>query len=339
MNVPTGFAAEERVLLRGVEVDYRHLQSMYGWFPVLISEESATLWWRHMGSTRFLESFFQDSLSRQDVNDRRVCRTPLAVLHQLTGEVEGITPTAFIFHVSRCGSTLLTQMLASLESSVVASEPPVLDAFFRYYQSHPGLSDPAQLFRDLLHMLGQKRSGDEKHFFIKLDSWHLPWVNFVHEVFPDTPVIFLYRQPEEVLRSHQRQRGPQMIPGLLDTSRLQPDFSTVAVADLDAYTAAMLTAMFAEGVKCLASDKLFLLNYSQLPSVLWQELLSVFGMQCTEVQLKTMQERSRLHSKHRHLEFQGDPVSDTKATQTHCLSNLLMQVNQMYELLEKNRTG
>src|SRR5271166_938284 len=39
----------------------------------------------------------------------------------------GATPAGFIFHMSRCGSTLVSQMLAQLDEVVMLSEPQVLN--------------------------------------------------------------------------------------------------------------------------------------------------------------------------------------------------------------------
>ena len=36
----------------------------------------------------------------------------------------GIDPTGFIFHLARCGSTLVSQMLAALPEHIVLSEAP-----------------------------------------------------------------------------------------------------------------------------------------------------------------------------------------------------------------------
>jgi len=49
-------------------------------------------------------------------------RTPLAALGDYAASNPGIAPDGFIFHVSRCGSTLVSQMLAALPDSIVLSE-------------------------------------------------------------------------------------------------------------------------------------------------------------------------------------------------------------------------
>lgn len=101
-----------------------------------------------------------------------------------------IAPSAFIFHVSRCGSTLLTQMLASLEQCIVLSEPPVIDVFFRNYcQRTKHQEDRIKIFRQLIAALCQKRFQLESHLIIKHDSWHISRINFIKAAFPDVPLL------------------------------------------------------------------------------------------------------------------------------------------------------
>ncbi len=338
MIIKQGFAAEERAMLRGTKIDAQELTSFVNWYPVAISADEQELWWRNMHDQAFTEAFFQDSLAIQDRDKRQVCNTPLHALHSIVAGLDCVRPTAFIFHVSRCGSTLLTQMLSKLERCIVLSEPPVLDAFFRFYHDNPDIPDAHALFRQLVFTLGQRRSQaarKEEHFFIKFDSWHLPWLDFIREAFPDVRFIFLYREPQAVLASHRRQRGPQMIPGVINTTRLQADFADCALADHDAYTAAMLLAMFRAGFEHGKLNGVNLVNYSQLPLVLWQQLLPMVGVHFKESELRLMEQRSARHSKNRHQLYTGDAFTDTQSSETCEL--LMSQVSAAYELLELQR--
>lgn len=302
-----GFVAEERALLRGQQVNEGDLPSMLGWYPVAIDVATENVCWRYLGEARFLESFFLDTLNQQSREQRQVCHTPIESLPEQLACMPQVTPTAFIFHVSRCGSTLLTQMLASLPQCIVMSEPPVIDAFFRYCHDQAEAENAIPVFQALIAALGQRRRDEETHFFIKFDSWHLPWLPFVRKAYPAIPIIFLYREPQAVLASHQRQRGPQMIPGLLNTSRLKPDVSGFPAADFDAYAASMLHCMYCAGLEHAEAEDLLLLNYQQLPDVVWSDLLSLFQLDCDEQFLMKLKQRSGLHSKHRHISFNGDP--------------------------------
>lgn len=299
---------QDKPLMRGAEVPYGEVGSLRNWFPVTLGGDPLSVGWRHLGDRRLTAAFFADSLVGQQPAERRVCTTPLSALASLR---DAVLPTAFIFHVSRCGSTLLTQMLAGLPQCIVLSEPPVLDSFFRWRHHRPEHAT-AQVLRQLVWALGQRRSPAEQHCIIKLDSWHLPWMPWFREVFPDTPFVLLYRHPAEVLASHQRQRGPQMVPGLLDTSMLQPDATGLVPADLDGYGARVLDALFESASRVAqqlhAGGGLTLVNYSELPSLLWTDLTKQWGMPCDSVTLEVMQRRAQFHSKQGAQEYQGDPI-------------------------------
>lgn len=300
-------SADELSLLRGRTVPYEG-QRLRGWFPVTFAmgaRAAPAIGWRFMGERPLTAAFFQDSLAAQPSAERLVCQTPLAALEAFD-DTTSAAPSAFVFHVSRCGSTLLTQMLATLPQCVVLSEPPVLDAFLRFHHRHPQWSGGAATLRRLVAALAQRRTGAERYCVLKLDSWHLPWIGLLREAFPDTPFMFLYRDPREVLASHQRQRGRQMVPGLVDTTRLRPDLSGVAPGDLDAYAMRMLDAVFAAGAQAAARGDLQCADYTELPGIVFDALMPHWGIACSAEELAAARARAAFHSKHPSRRFEGD---------------------------------
>lgn len=309
----------DKTLIRGLEVDPSSLTSLHGWFPVAIDDSDAAqtqLCWRYLGDQRLTAAFFEDSFAGQPSHERRLCRTPLQGLSNLP---EAVAPSAFIFHVSRCGSTLLTQMLATLPQCIVASEPPVLDTFFRLHQHHPDRSGGAHGLRLLITALGQQRDPLERHFFVKLDSWHMPWLPWLRRLFPQTPCVLLYRDPAQVLASHRRQRGAHMVPGLVDLSALQLSTCHLAPGDLEGFAEHVLAGILHSACAVVQQDQetatqdnpIILLNYQQLPEVLWTELLTKFQLSCNPDELATLQARARRHAKRPHQTFDGDAPAAT----------------------------
>mmetsp|Transcript_11812 Transcript_11812/g.15432 ORF Transcript_11812/g.15432 Transcript_11812/m.15432 type:complete len:415 (+) Transcript_11812:154-1398(+) len=110
-----------------------------------------------------------------------------------------LRPTGFIFHMSRVGSTLAANMLG------VDSEKLV------YSESHPPLEaiklctkcmedQKVDLLQTIISLMG--RSNQHKYLFFKFQSvatFHLP---LFQTAFPETPWIFIFRDPVEVLISH-----------------------------------------------------------------------------------------------------------------------------------------
>ncbi len=298
---------KDKTLIRGTEVHWQDLASLGGWYPVALGEQAGTVWWRDMGSQRFVQPFFHDSLVAQPPGERRVCQTPLDALATLH---DTVAPTAFVFHVSRCGSTLLTQMLATLTQNIVMSEPPVLDAFFRLHHRSPQRSGGLVTLRRLVAVLGQRRSAQERHFFVKLDSWHTPWMGLLRQAFPTTPMVFVDRAPEEVLASHRRHRGPQMVPGLMDLSALQVSSAGLAPSDLDGYTLRVLDAIRAAATAACSDVQPIVLDYQDLPQALWNSLLPACAVTYAPHDLARLQARAAFHSKHTLDVYTGDALTE-----------------------------
>jgi transcription termination factor NusB len=324
----TGFSAVERSLIRGEWIDASTLDSLTNWYPVIITKQTNEVVWRDMGQARFTASFFQNSLDAQDTTQRRVCTTNVAALGKIQNYVK---PSAFIFHVSRCGSTLLTQMLSSLERCIVLSEPPVVDIFFRNYCVDVDVNEEQlQIFRQLIAALGQKRFDQEAHLIIKLDSWHISRLDFIRRAFPHVPMYFLYRQPQEVLASHQKQRGPQMIPHFIDMGNLTIDQTDLQVSDLDGYCLRVLDQYFQTAVHQAKSHRLQLINYTQLPQFVWESLLHDLNIQSTENEMQNLRQRATFHSKHPQQNFSEKIVEQVPHA---CLSF----TRSLYEQLESMR--
>lgn len=310
------FSAEERVLLRGESIP--EPASLRGWYPVVARQDS--LWWRYFGSKKFSEPFFHDTLAHLAQAPRFRTRTVFGALDEFDGE---LAPTAFVFHVSRCGSTLLTQLLSSLPGCIAMSEPPIIDSWLRL---HAGKKDAESGLRKIVSALGQKRFGEERHFFVKLDSWHIGQLPLFRKAFPATPFLFLYRRPHEILASHRRQRGRQMVPGLVDAALL-PVAPPKVASDLDGYCVDVLEHFF--GTACRHADELILLNYDQFPHVVWTHLLDRFAISVSLQEIGAMQARAGLHSK-RPERYAGDPQADS-------CEKLGAALQPRYEMLERLR--
>lgn len=299
MQQATGFSASERSYIRGQLVDEIDLDSLENWYPVAIDPHTDSVFWRDMGQQRFIESFFHNSLDAQAREARRVCKTKVSSLAKIRNTVN---PSAFIFHISRCGSTLLTQMLASLTSCIVLSEPPVIDMFCRNYlnttDQRTSHENRIQIFRQLICALGQQRFPAESHLIIKLDSWHIGHCEFIRQAFPDVPMYFLFRDPKQVLASHQKQRGPQMIPGYVDLGNIKAEQAGLDVADLDGYCLRILDQFFSAALRHADNLHLRLVNYKELPSYVWGRLLNELGISCSSNEMQEIRQRSSYHSKH-----------------------------------------
>ncbi len=295
-------SCEERILVRGEEV---HLERPgRGWYPVLARNDR--LWWRFFGEKRFSEPFFSDTLFALNQGKRLWMQSAWEGLEDFR---DALAPAALIFHASRCGSTLLTQMLAALPECISMSEPPIIDSILRLHYGGGCRMKTEDLLGRAVSALGQKRFPHERHFFVKLDSWHVRSLSLFRLAFPATPFIFLYRRPEEIIASHGRQRGRQMVPGLVDAGMPPLDFVLPEDWNLEGYCHRILESFFREAAR--HADELIFVNYGQLPQFAWTELPELLDMALTAGQIDAMESRAGLHSKNG-MKYSVDPTAGTR---------------------------
>src|SRR5258708_6325171 len=154
-----------------------------------------------MGGRRFVEPLFDQTIHQhqQEIPCANRTTSAAALLARMAALPER-PPTGFIFHASRCGSTLVAQMLASLPRNIVLSEPAILDSVL--YPPTCGRSttdaEQLQLLRAVVGALGYPRHPGEQQCFVKFSSRAISKMPLIQSVFPEVPWIFLYREPLEI---------------------------------------------------------------------------------------------------------------------------------------------
>lgn len=118
-----------------------------------------------------------------------------------------LLPTGFVFHMSKCGSTLMAKTLAQLPSHMTVSEgTPLHENLWQYLTCHwqqpvALTAHNLALIRNLILAMGRRRLPEQQHFFVKFRSWNVVFVEAIQRAFPDVPCLFMYRDPAEVLVS------------------------------------------------------------------------------------------------------------------------------------------
>src|SRR4030095_1002992 len=80
-----------------------------------------------MSDVSLEEPFFQQTVDRAKLDHRGELFTEFDVLLQLEKILDSVAPTGFIFHSSRCGSTLVANACRSIANSIVLSEANAID--------------------------------------------------------------------------------------------------------------------------------------------------------------------------------------------------------------------
>src|SRR6516165_1265487 len=87
------------------------------WIPIAINleDETPSVDWGDFGALRFTDPFFDNTVARwaSGKPPPRTVRTGLDALVVLD-QAPSLDPSGLIFHLSRCGSTLLAQLLRQI---------------------------------------------------------------------------------------------------------------------------------------------------------------------------------------------------------------------------------
>jgi hypothetical protein len=229
--------------------------------------------WCHLGSRRFTEPFFEQTIGaalRRPFNQLFARQTTIDALVDAHRARPGLRPTAFIFHCSRCGSTLYSQLAAALPDTIVLSEAPPIDHVLRAAAPAPV---KLEWLRAVVGALAQPRSGVERYVFVKFDAWHVAEIPLVQRAFPGVPCLYLYREPAAVLASQLRMPGIHMIPGVLDTALTGIDPREQLTMPREEYCARILESAFAAGLEHAKAGRVALVNYTELPGTAIRQIL------------------------------------------------------------------
>ncbi len=286
----------------------------------------------------FTEPFFDDSLSRLRTEEAN--RHPfksVASLNMLPAWSASLgkrlLPTALIFHVSRCGSTLLSQLLALKQEHMVLSEVPFLDAILRlpFLDRNLAGKDTSVLFDAALQLYLHSSKSFPERVFLKTDSWHLHFYDQLRELYPAVPFILLYRDPLEVLKSQQRRRGLQSVPGILNPEIFGFGDAQAGMTNLDEYMASVLQSYFQKLHSIIGLNKNdILVNYNEGTSRAMQKIAVATGLEIDLEYEQAMIERAGYHGKYPNEVFQEPKnLEDPPA--------FLLPVIELYEQLEEVR--
>lgn len=250
-----------------------------GWLPLRFLAAEAAVDWIHFAGKPLTESFYFDSLrtlQSRPFNQLFRYRTPFDSLID-DDAAHSLMPDGFIFHMSRCGSTLVSQMLAASPANIVVSEAEPLDSMVQL-PFFFGVSREIHVaaIRAMVLALGRNRAGTQR-YFVKVDSWHALFLPLFRQAFPDTPWVFLYRDPVEVLVSQKRMRGQQAVPGVLPPQLFGIEPEEQNLPD-DDYAARILARTCDAALDNWDTGGGMLVNYHELPDAFYTRILPHFGV-------------------------------------------------------------
>ncbi len=164
-----------------------------------LERDQVTADWVDIAGTDPALPFLSDRIAAAEAKGRTAWQAPLPE----AGEHPASAPAGLILHAGRCGSTLVSRSLSLLPGCHVLSEPQALNdalapagawAFAR-------VAVRRRAVEQVVAALGRAAPGERDRFILKLSSWNALHLPLLEAAFPAAPLVFVYREPEEILVS------------------------------------------------------------------------------------------------------------------------------------------
>jgi hypothetical protein len=270
--------------------------------------EPPSVLWINLGDALYDEPFFDQTIERVIGNNPGPSglTTGLDALTSFSKTRSSIRPTGFIFHMSRCGSTLVSNAFKRIGGSVVVSEASPMNVLLSPYSPDywPCTSEQYRalqhkLLRGLINALGARRGGRERYYFIKFTSWNLLSLAAVRRAFPAVPSVFIYRDPVDVMVSNlERNSGWMQVRSSPEAAQRLFGWKSEEIGRMSAeeYCARAL-GKFCDVASEAADRGMLLLNYEEITERSLLKLCERLGVQVTEAEAGAVAHSLSIYSK------------------------------------------
>lgn len=276
------------------------LAELAHWTPVRFdfSGVAPMIDWADLSAERFIEPFFDQTVARwaSGPRARPLVRTGIDALVALDSE-PSLEPAGIIFHLSRCGSTLVSRLLGTLPGVVILAEPAPLNALLGLEPDRMDDATLAGFVRLLVRGLGRCRHGDERQVVLKCTSWNIRRRAIMAVAFPETPWLWVQRDPAHVVASLLANPPGwlrrQVAPRAAQLFGLDP-VAVLAMTGSE-FTARAIGAM----LESAATDphRRLCIDHADLPDAVWQRVAPHFGLAIDAAAIERMTEQARFYSK------------------------------------------
>lgn len=245
----------------------------------------------------------QDLLVRPlhyDLTDERIHLQPLQDFLSVNDGDRAPSSLRFIFHMSRCGSTLATQMLSTSNKFFVLSEPPIVNTLLDPHLVLPPGVEKMQVLQSVVSAMEACKPKGVEITVLKFRSWNTLFQEEILSKFPDTDWIYLHRNGLEVLESvltkppgwlRSRHTYAQDFAHMLNIEREELE----RLSDAE-YSVRMLGKFCSVAAEHKSSRSRFL-DYHEIISSLPHVVSQEWGTQLSPFEKDVMLERTLTHSK------------------------------------------
>ena len=301
------------------------------WLPRSYHVRSQTLDWclpDGAPTEPFHDEYLSHCTQRITLNQLVKPRTSLRALAECAAAVPRARPAGFIFHLSRCGSTLLSGSLSELEGAVVFSESPVLTEL---------LVDPAlapEEKRAHLQCLVDLKAAPfpGRRAVIKWNAWDLLHASLLLRAYPAVPVVALVRDPVEILASHHTQAGRHM-SGDPSLAAVAPVFGAAAAPSVLEHRIRVLEALMDALSSLHSVVRVPCLDYRDWHGDTARQVAGMFGLRCDVHAQQRIALRTQYHAKQPGTRFEPDGVRKAAVFDAAAARTIAQRLHGRYEAL------
>jgi hypothetical protein len=277
-----------------------------GWMPVdaVVVDGRPGLLWMQMADVSFTEPFFQQTVDRVRAEhpERDERFTEFDALLQLDQMLPRVEPAGFIFHSSRCGSTLVANACRCVDGSIVLSEAAAVDKLVARFITDANDAVKESLYsvflRAVVNALAQQRETAGQRVFIKFACCSVSQLERITRIWPRVPRIFLYRDPVETIVSNVSNPPAWLLD---DDHRILAHITGATPAEVAGMSleerCARSIGSFFSTAHTLANADSMLLNYKQLSSPAIDRILQFCNVRPSAVELERIASGTRVYSK------------------------------------------
>ncbi len=265
---------------------------------------------------RFPEFFKTDTENQREAfvrkmyfsNDQRIKYLSTGEYIKKFSDTSRENKLGFIFHMSRCGSTLFSNLLKCSSDAVVFSEPPIINSVLDPAKSVSRLERQA-LIRSSINALSDFSSDKNILTVIKFRSWNIYFVDLIYSSFGFVPSIFIHRNGLEILSSiinkpsgWLRAKGTysEFFGGILGYSREE-----VIKMSHNEYVLRILRS-FLTKVLNFKKQKIVSVEYADIKNEFLRIASEVFSIHYSENELEILKRRMSTYSKDENIKFRED---------------------------------
>ncbi len=273
------------------------------WVPIraVWTPGGAAVQWLDFGAENFTAPFFSQSVAARLGRAPEAGRhgTGLDALVRAAERGASLAPAGFVFHMSRCGSTLVSRKLAAMPGNLVLAEPdPVNDVLGPSWQP-AGEMRRQQALTPLLAALGRPRTAGQSRYFVKFSSWNAALLSTILAGRESVPKLFVYRDPIEVMVSllHEPPGWLGARKDIAYACRLSgANPGQLAAMDGDEYAACVLARMLTRTAERFDPTWL-LVDYRELARATVSSIPKHFGLTLGEEDIAAMRALDGVHVK------------------------------------------